>query len=367
MKRFYNSTMRYFKPHLLSLISIFYFLLFEIKSSYLTLFLHFRPQLTHQFPRLIFPTFPRKINPDILGRYNNRTSLAVIIACKFIRAYLLGMKSNLMVSQSEIVLRFIMLASPITAVDANSINYLTALLQSKIDLNQHNESGFTALHRAVELGNVEIVKWLVGCSVVFINSKDNQGNTPLFLSTKLNNYDLFSILMENGADYKIKNNTRMTALHLAAKIGNISMCEDLIEKGIKVNELNEKKKSPLFYAISFKHPDVARLLLQRGAEPQFVDSHGNSLLHIAVQSGCIEIVETITKLDVIDINSHGLYYATPLHIAAAANYPEIAIALLKLKADLYAVDCNHHTPPYLAVLKGCVSSFSENFPPRFIH
>ena len=206
-----------------------------------------------------------------LGRYNNRTSFAVIIACKFLRAYLFSIKSNLSVYQSEAVLDFTGLSCPVTAVQANRIDYLSSLLQSKVDLNKHHsETGLTALHTSVLLENEEIARWLLTCSAVHINSKDNEGNTPLFLAIKYGKTKMFHLLLEHGADFKIKNNARMSSLHIAAQSGDLSMCEILIEKGVKLNDLNEKKKVPLYYAITHHHSDVARSLFQRGADPLFI-------------------------------------------------------------------------------------------------
>ena len=207
-----------------------------------------------EFPKIIFPTFPNQIGEETtaklpLGKFNGRASFAVIVMIKFLRAYLHEIKSNLKLQQSEVFLDFLELMCPIKAVEHDRVAQLSRLLQMSVDFNKHDAEGLTALHRAVVLDRLDAIKWLINCSTVHINSKDNNGNTPLVLAIKLNKTNLATILIKSGAEVKLKNNIRSSPLHIAASMGMVEICELLIENGVKVDELNMKRKTPLHYAI----------------------------------------------------------------------------------------------------------------------
>jgi ankyrin repeat protein len=307
-----------------------------------------------EFPRVIFPAFPAKIGEETaaelpLGSFNGRTSPAVNIMCKFLRSFLHEVKSNLKVQQSEILLNFLELMCPIKAVEHDRVEQLTRLLQMSVDFNKHDAYGYTALHQAVSLDRIEAVKWLINCSTVHINSKDNNGNTPLVLAIKFNKPHTAKLLIEAGADVKVKNNVRSSPLHIAAARGLTEICRILIEKGAKVDELNLKKKAPIHYAIVYQWVDVVMLLLQNGANPTARDAFGNTLLSLATAAGLESVVNYLLSNTSINVNDQGRHQSTALHLAAAAGRVAIAKVLLEYKANPLLLDINNYSPVYTSV------------------
>ena len=83
-----------------------------------------------------------------------------------------------------------------------------------------------------------------------------------------------------------------------------------------------------------------------GVKSDFKTVRGNSLLHCAVISNCLEVVcflaEECSDIDVNVTDDNYMY--TPLHIAYLSGHTQIAQYLLQHGADVYAVDSHGCTP-----------------------
>jgi ankyrin repeat protein len=55
-------------------------------------------------------------------------------------------------------------------------------------------------------------------------------------------------------------------LHSAAQHGDLSLVGRLIDDGFDVNAFDEMGKTPLHYAVEHEHLEVARFLIERGAD-----------------------------------------------------------------------------------------------------
>ena len=69
----------------------------------------------------------------------------------------------------------------------------------------------------------------------------------------------------------------------AIEAGNIKAVKTIIKKGIDVNLPVKKNGFPLFYAAGCGRPEIARLLIQAGANVNIKDSYGDTALHIAIR------------------------------------------------------------------------------------
>lgn len=85
-----------------------------------------------------------------------------------------------------------------------------------------------------------------------------------------------------------------TALHVASKHCTEACVELLIQKGAHVNANNPRSLiTPLFEAVSEGRSECARLLICRGADLMTVSSRQQTVLHIAVAAGNLEMVQLI--------------------------------------------------------------------------
>jgi len=83
----------------------------------------------------------------------------------------------------------------------------------------------------------------------------------------------------------------------------------------------------------FRHPDIARLMMERGMNPNHRNWHRRTLLHDVAASGYLErtrlLLEYGAEIDPIDEE----YRSTPLGLAARAGRAEVVELLLEAGAD----------------------------------
>jgi uncharacterized protein len=213
---------------------------------------------------------------------------------------------------------------------------LGALIARKASLNVRNEFGSTPISQAAELGDARMVKMLLdaGAEPEGVNP---DGQTALMLAIKTgetaavdmlikaganvntierfhkqtplmwaataprNAGEMVKLLLAKGADVKpralftdwpsqITSEPRaqyrptggLTALLYAARDGCHDCIDALIAAGADVNLPTPDGVTTLMLALDNDHNDVARLLLDRGANPRLWDWWGRTALYIAV-------------------------------------------------------------------------------------
>jgi ankyrin repeat protein len=166
-----------------------------------------------------------------------------------------------------------------------------------------NLDGETALMLAIKTGELPVVQMLIaaGANVNTVEKEHNQ--TPLMYAAgaKRNAGAMVKLLLSRGADVKprelyydwptqISQEPRvqyhpvggLTALLYAARDGCYECVEALIGKGADVNVPTPEGVTPLMIALDNDNNDVAKLLLDHGAEPGVWDWWGRTALYIAV-------------------------------------------------------------------------------------
>uniref|UniRef100_A0A8B9G7C5 Nuclear factor kappa B subunit 2 n=1 Tax=Amazona collaria TaxID=241587 RepID=A0A8B9G7C5_9PSIT len=151
-----------------------------------------------------------------------------------------------------------------------------------------------------------------------------------------------------------------TPLHLAIIHEQIAVIKQLIEVVVSIPSLdiinisNNLQQTPLHLAVVTRQPQVVQLLLQAHADPTLLDRYGNSLLHLALQTGDEEVLRTLLahlgsaapyllRLP----NFHGLL---PVHLAVKAKSLACLDLLVRKGADVNAVERQGgRTPLHLAV------------------
>ena len=99
----------------------------------------------------------------------------------------------------------------------NKINFVVNILKNdKLDVNNQDYQGFTALHLAIENNLLEIVQLLLKDSRISIDIQDNWGNTPLWRAVHNNpdNRDIINALISKGANPQISNKHGVSPLQI---------------------------------------------------------------------------------------------------------------------------------------------------------
>ena len=190
------------------------------------------------------------------------------------------------------------------AVKVADRRMVKTLLSAGAGVEGANLDGETALMLAIKTGELPIVQMLIdaGADVNAVEKQHNQ--TPLMYAAAAdsNGGAMVKLLLAKGADVKprslsydwpshISEEPRvqyrpfggLTALLYAARDGCYDCVEALIAKGADVNVPTlVEGVTPLMIALDNDNNDIAKLLLDHGANPHVWDWYGRTALYIAV-------------------------------------------------------------------------------------
>ena len=159
-------------------------------------------------------------------------------------------------------------------------------------------------------------------------------STPLHPASIDGSVDIVRWLLNHGADANIQNNGGYTPLHDAASYAPIECVQVLLDHNANTNlQLDANGQTPLYLVIDRRRGedvtlDVARRLLEHGADPNLYKDIYSSPLHEASYSGQLEVARLLlnygAKVDAKDFRGR-----TPFQVAASKRYHEITKLLLE--------------------------------------
>ncbi len=211
------------------------------------------------------------------------------------------------------------------------------------------------LHLAASGGNLEIVKMLVEAGAD-VNAGDNENDTPLHISAMDTSKAAISYyLLEHGASVNYEDQFKTTPFHFAAIGGDIALISLMLDKGANVNAANANRITPLCYAAGRRHPEAVRLLLSKGADINHIKNHGERPVFDAARGGLVEIMEIFIQngadINVVDSNNIGL-------LVPAAEFDrnvDMISFLINKGLDPNAASNNGLTPLLLASWRGNIN------------
>jgi ankyrin repeat protein len=160
------------------------------------------------------------------------------------------------------------------------------------------------------------------------------------------NLNLINDLIALGANANWQNgdNYNYTPLHLAVREGSVEIARMLIDAGADLDmEDTWGNKTPLHDAAQNGSVEIARMLIDAGANLNVQDKYGRTPLHWAARFGKIEIVKMLIDAKA-DLNMQNEDGWTPLHLAASWGYVEIARMLIDAGAKKDIEDNEGGTP-----------------------
>ena len=216
------------------------------------------------------------------------------------------------------------------------------------------------------------------------------------------------MLFETGADVSAQDKDGWTPLHLASREGQLEVAHILIERGVDVSAQDKNGQTPLHLVSQKGHSEVgrtlfgnvnalrpasqrgklevARMLIEHGADVSAQDEDGWTPLHLALQEettgsrsytyrawpGCVSpgqgrpdthyiwrrkergnwVVAHILIERGADVSTKDKYGLTPLHLASREEQLEVARMLIEGGADVSAQDKDGRTPLHLALQRG---------------
>ncbi|XP_028390647.1 ankyrin repeat domain-containing protein 50-like [Dendronephthya gigantea] len=203
--------------------------------------------------------------------------------------------------------------------------------QCSADVNDKNKKGWTALNYAVTEGSLEMVKYLVEHRAD-VNSKDTYGWTMLHYAVTKGTVEMVKYLVEHGADVNDKDEVGRTALNYAVTKGRLEMMKYLVEHGADVNGKDNNGWTVLQDAVTIRTLEIVKYFVQHGADVNGNNNNGWTVLHSAVTEGTLEMVKYLVES--ADVNGKDTNWWTVLHDAVRFNRLEIVKYLVKKGADV---------------------------------
>ncbi|MEZ5288361.1 MAG: ankyrin repeat domain-containing protein [Vicinamibacterales bacterium] len=252
-------------------------------------------------------------------------------------------------------------AGPLTdAVRRRALDEVKALLADQVDVNQREGDGATALHWAVSVDDPAIVDLLLAAGARPDLAND-LGVTPLHLAAANASPVIAAHLIERGAAVDAATPAGVTPLMEAARVGQVEIVKALLARGASPSAHERaRRQSALMWAVSRRHTDVARALVEAGADlgartvartvsvmldrgpgreaktsmqhGAQVQQGGFTALHFAAQSGDAGSAALLADAGA-PLDDRAADGNTPLVLAAFSGHGEVARLLLEKGAD----------------------------------
>ena len=186
-----------------------------------------------------------------------------------------------------------------------------------------------SLYYAALCGFGNLVDQLIIKYPQHVNAIGGYYTTPVVAALAGRYFELAQVLHRNGSSVEARGNFGNTPLQSAAFSGDLEIVGVLLEYAV-VDAQNSYCRTPLnFAATGFRDdPRVARLLIERGADPNTRDCNGFTPLHDASGGGRIEVARVLIELGAnVDLKDNT--GRTPLDIASQGQHEEIVKLLLE--------------------------------------
>ena len=249
------------------------------------------------------------------------------------------------------------------------------LLSSGADPDSRQVDDATALHWAVYREDVAMAALLIEAGAD-INSANRLGTSPLFIAAEVGNTELIERLLAASADPNLALHLGETPVMTASRAGTIEGVLLLVAAGANVNASeNSRQQTALMWAIAQGHIDVARVLIDAGADLEarsktrpmlmFVNNATNggafdqgvmenlggfSALLFAARQGDVDIAKLLLNSGA-DIEGLAANGTSPLVVATHSGHGALARMLLDAGADANAMDAGY-SAMHAAILRG---------------
>lgn len=181
----------------------------------------------------------------------------------------------------------------------------------------------------------ELMKLMVA-SGARVDDADGQGRTALMHAIEARDEKAVAYLLELGASLNAEDRRKQRPLHLAAIYGSESILRLILTENPRLDCLDVSGRTALSHAIG--SVNLARILLEKGANPDLTKYHGFTPLILSAAFGCTRTVEMLLDHGAqvnlqTDILGETAAW-TAVSIAAGSDKPDIVKLLVDAGALL---------------------------------
>lgn len=262
-----------------------------------------------------------------------------------------GLVEALLEKGAQVNVRNVFGATPLAeAAKLGDVRLVKLLLEAGADPDSPTPEQETALMLAIKLSHLPVVELLLaaGADVNVIERSHNQ--TPLMWAAAASKHaaEMVRLLLAKGADVRprarfndwdsqISSEPRaqyrpvggLTALHYAAREGCYECVAAILDAGADIDQPTPEGVTALMLALDNDHNEVAKLLLDRGANPHLWDWWGRTALYLAVDR---KVVAEVGAGDVFGVVRRSVQPRPPAGVKPVTRM-EIIRALLAAGVD----------------------------------
>jgi ankyrin repeat protein len=154
---------------------------------------------------------------------------------------------------------------------------------------------YNIFHIAIGFENNEVIKAILESPLLEINAVTGDGQkSALHFAAELGNSRAIGLLAAKRADLNVKDKNGDTPLHLAVRSGSLKAARALIDAGADLSLANNEGVQPLMLAALKKNGEfMVGLLISHGARINATDQYGDTALHHAAQAGRLPSVRVL--------------------------------------------------------------------------
>ncbi len=247
-------------------------------------------------------------------------------------------------------------------------NEAKELFQAKIDINETDEYGNTALHTAAKINDTDLVTFFIykGANVEL---KNNDGDTPLHVAIKNNAKGTTAVLAAIGTNIFARDGKGITALELGLAKGYEYYDAIITTKtGLAKDDNN---RNLVHYLVETENQNALAYCLKKEIPLSYIDVNGETPLSLAYAKNSeigINMAANLILAGAVPFRNQYSYFEdavktrntslrfddgqTPLHFAAIYGHEAITTYLLENGASVKAKDILGSTPLHEAVRYG---------------
>jgi uncharacterized protein len=190
-------------------------------------------------------------------------------------------------------------AALIEAAAAGRVDEVARLIQTGAPLDAQDAQGRSALLRAVAGDHVSVAKTLLDAGAS-PNTQAANRDTPWLLAGALGRAEIIAAMLPRRPDLSIRNRYGGNALIPACERAHVEAVKLLLTSGIDLDHVNDLGWTCLLEIVILgdggaRHQQVARLVLDAGANPSLADKDGVTPLAHARQRGQQAIARLIEQ------------------------------------------------------------------------
>jgi uncharacterized protein len=215
------------------------------------------------------------------------------------------------------------------AVHNSDVRMARALIAAGANFTKPNRYGVTPMLEASRTGDTPMIAELLKVGADVRRAVHPEGETPLMAAARTGKLDAVELLLEAGSDPNAADNYQNeTALMRAAEEGHIDVVSALLAAGANpnakahVSPLSERKHADhatggftaLMFAVRNGHENVVRALVKGGADLKATNGDGVTATSIAIVNDRFDLAKTLLELGA-DPNDGALFFAVDMHDA----------------------------------------------------